>query len=286
MDFLDYREKLKIGFLDVDKIYFFYSKIFNVLKFLTIDDEPGIMSMEEYYTFFDIIGREMNQNYLMEAHGQHRYNHCISILEENTNDFRAFLSIYVAFANSIQTERNHSWKRKSFFNLIKNKLTESHIPFEIVTVQNESFVFPKGVTELDSSLVTEPLHWLGRFPLSQTAWIKALKEYSDQNGSNYSDIADKFRKALETFFREFFSLDKSLENCKKEYGTYLKSCGIPPEIASNFETLLQAYTNYMNGYAKHQDRTSKNVLEYLMYQTGNIIRLLITLKQEAEENAD
>ena len=35
----------------------------------------------------------------------------------------------------------------------------------------------------------------------------------------------------------------------------------------------------MNGYAKHHDKTELNVLEYLMYQTGNIIRLLITLKQ-------
>ena len=41
----------------------------------------------------------------------------------------------------------------------------------------------------------------------------------------------------------------------------------------------------MNGYAKHHDKTELNVLEYLMYQTGNIIRLLITLKQ-AEPTPD
>ena len=35
----------------------------------------------------------------------------------------------------------------------------------------------------------------------------------------------------------------------------------------------------MNNYAKHHDKTSINVLEYIMYQTGNIIRLLITLKK-------
>lgn len=37
--------------------------------------------------------------------------------------------------------------------------------------------------------------------------------------------------------------------------------------------------NYINNYAKHRDATSNRLLEYLMYQTGNIIRLLITLKQ-------
>ena len=41
----------------------------------------------------------------------------------------------------------------------------------------------------------------------------------------------------------------------------------------------------MNGYAKHHDKTELNVLEYLMYQTGNIISLLITLKQ-AEPTPD
>lgn len=50
-------------------------------------------------------------------------------------------------------------------------------------------------------------------------------------------------------------------------------------ISGNFETLLQAYTSFMNNYAKHRDATSNRLLEYLMYQTGNIIRLLITLKQ-------
>jgi len=38
-------------------------------------------------------------------------------------------------------------------------------------------------------------------------------------------------------------------------------------------------TNFMNGYAKHHDKASKKVLEYIMYQTGNIIRLLVTLKE-------
>jgi hypothetical protein len=59
----------------------------------------------------------------------------------------------------------------------------------------------------------------------------------------------------------------------------LKSQGVPKEVSGNFETLLQAYTSFMNNYAKHRDATSNRLLEYLMYQTGNIIRLLITLKQ-------
>lgn len=57
----------------------------------------------------------------------------------------------------------------------------------------------------------------------------------------------------------------------------MKGKGVPKEISSNSETLLQAYANFMNAYAKHKDATSNNVLEYIMYQTGNVIRLIITL---------
>jgi hypothetical protein len=34
----------------------------------------------------------------------------------------------------------------------------------------------------------------------------------------------------------------------------------------------------MNSYAKHHDKAGENALEYIMYETGNIIRLLINLK--------
>lgn len=81
------------------------------------------------------------------------------------------------------------------------------------------------------------------------------------------------------------SSQNGVHHFKSIYGNYLFKAGIPKEIASNFETLLQTYCNFMNSYAKHHDKTELNVLEYLMYQTGNIIRLLITLKQ-AEPTPD
>ena len=142
------------------------------------------------------------------------------------------------------------------------------------------FVFPKGAEELDDALISEPLMWLKDYPNSHKAFIKSLKSYSKVTEENASDIADLFRKALETFFQEFFETEKTLENLKSEYGTYMKSKGVPTEISNNLETLQQSYTNFMNSYAKHHDKTSKNVLEYIMYQTGNIIRLLITLEKE------
>ena len=70
------------------------------------------------------------------------------------------------------------------------------------------------------------------------------------------------------------------------YEQYLNQRGIPTELRDEFKNTVTAYYKFINNNAKHHDRTEVNILEYLMYQTGNIIRLLITLKQEEEQNAD
>ena len=57
---------------------------------------------------------------------------------------------------------------------------------------------------------------------------------------------------------------------------YKKEHGVPNELASNFETVLQMYTNYMNNFAKHHNKTEKRYLEFIMYHTGNIIRFMIS----------
>jgi hypothetical protein len=169
--------------------------------------------------------------------------------------------------------------QKLLLDILDRSFVASKLQYAVLKDGSQYFVFPKGAKEMDDALVSQPLEWLMEYPKSYAAFVKAVREYTEATSDNASDIADKFRKALETFFQEFFTCDKSLENCKSLYGGYLKSQNVPSDITGNFETLLQAYTNFMNGYAKHHDNTALNVLEYIMYQTGNIIRLLITLKR-------
>lgn len=273
MDWLDYREKLQVGFCDAEKLRYFFCKIIN--KLYSIQSEASHYFGEKgYYTFCNMTGTTMRFN--LPYSGE--FSAAVTELSKHTGSLGDFLAYYIAFANSFSNEEFSSWKREQFYDILRDMLQESHIPFEIITDKDGTFFFPKGAEELDNALVSQPLDWLSNYPKSHVAFIKALKEYADANAENASDIADKFRKALETFMREFFGVEKSLENCKQLYGAYLRDHGVPAEISGNFETLLQAYTNFINNYAKHQDATSQNVLEYIMYQTGNIIRLLITLK--------
>lgn len=284
MDFLDYRENLGIGFCDNEKYKFFLVKIFNILGEIALDTRFCGINASEYREFCRITGTEVDYKLLSEFIGPAGYRHWLSILRRVCEDPREFFAYYISLVNIVPEDREPDesgrfFERKGLIKLLTAMLAESHIGYNLINADGEYFVFPKGAVELDSALVSQPLAWLNQYPKAHTAFVKALREYADATTENSSDIADKFRKALETFFQEFFKNDKALESNKSIYGNYLSKAGVPKEIASNFEALLQTYCNFMNGYAKHHDKTELNVLEYLMYQTGNIIRLLITLKQ-------
>lgn len=278
MDYIDYRKKIGIGFNDKEKETYFRHCIFNHLYSIAENNDTEYHD-DDLFDFCCNVGIEKPE---VPYYGSVLFT-VFNILRE-TKSLTDFLSYYIFFVQSIPSENDEEDNlagKEYYYNLLSDMLNKAHIPFEIYKDKDGMFFFPRGAKELDDALVSAPLEWLSEYPKTRKEWIEALKDYSNLSDTNASDVADKFRKALERFFQEFFSSSKSLENMKSEYGTYMKEKGVPPEVSNNLETLLQSYTNFMNGYAKHHDKTDKNVLEYIMYQTGNIIRLLITLKKGA-----
>ena len=194
------------------------------------------------------------------------------------NNLNKMMFALSAFYN---TYDGSSDNKKIILDAIQKAAKDSHIPIEFQLLgDGQVFLFPKGVPQMDQSLIDDNIRWLSDYPLSVSAWQKALQLYAKVNVNNASEVADLFRKSLETFIKEFFQIDKSIENSKSIYGSFLKQCGVPNLLAQNFESILHNYTRFNNEYAKHNDKTQVNVLEYIMYQTGNIIRLLITLRKE------
>ena len=277
MVWIDYRERLGIGFDDEQRFGALKNKLINLINLLNFGD-----SFE--YTYADLIlfltsiGERIDEDYyeeLMEVK---------TILEEATST-PDLISKYVEFCNCYSFMHKDS-SYPDLFSYLKKFMNELNYQYELLEDNDGKYVFPKGIQQFDEALVSAPLRWLSAYPNTEKAWSKALREYAGVGEQNASDVADLFRKSLESFLREFFGNKKTLENNKTEYGRYLKAQGVPAEISNNLETLLQAYTSFMNGYAKHHDKTEVKVLEYLMYQTGNIMKLLITLHAEAHENAD
>lgn len=274
MDFIDYRKKLGIGFNDRELENIFFNRIFNVLGGLA--DMEYQISSKEYADFCHAIGFKMKHG----LYPDEIWEETMKILD-SSRTVNEFLGFYMFFIKTQKDNAYKSWSKEGFKKLLCDCLTDSHIPFDVLKDKDGYFIFPKGAEELDDALVSEPLEWLNEYPKTRVEFVQALKDYSDLNDDNASDVADKFRKALERFFQEFFNKkDKNLENLKSDYGKFMESKGVSNELSNNFQNLLEAYTKFMNNHAKHQNKTNKNLLEYIMYQTGNIIRLMITLKKE------
>ena len=273
MDWLDYREKLGIGFYDEEKMGYLITNLITYAKVAFYR-----MKVTPFIDYILDTGSPLRQKELTinnPSIDESRGSAVIHILLEHQGSLEDFLSYYMPLVNRLNKE-----KRDDSIHFLKTVMKQAHMLYELFEDQDGFFIFPKGIKEFDDALVSQPLDWLSEYPQAQREWIDALKDYSDLTDEKASEVADKFRKALERFFQEFFNSTKALENLKAEYGTYMKTNGVPSEISNNLETVLQSYTNFMNNYAKHHNRTSKNVLEYILYQTGNIMRLLITLKQD------
>lgn len=265
MKWIDYREALGIGFNDTQKKEAFINRmalLFDCQK-ENLPDSFELICLH----YFDTVCEYPSYGYSFRSIEQ-------SIKKEAT--LSGIISKIIAFA--------HAWKYDLSGKsncivepFLLNTLDYLKIPYEIIEDEDGKFVFPKGAKELDEANVNATFEWLKDYPKARAAMSTALRAYSES--TDYSNTADLFRKALETFSQEFFNKSSNLENLKSEYGKYMQQKGVPTKLSGNFETTLQMYTNYMNNYAKHQNRTEEKFLEFIMYQTGNIIRFVITLSK-------
>ena len=285
MDFLDYRKKLNIAFDNKNMVQYFMVKIFNVLEIASEDIHSGCLDYEEYFSFCNTTGTEIDLRFSNSHNNADRFRFCISILQKHRSDLADFLSYYMSLTNSVKVEKFGGWKRENFANLIQNMLTESHLPYEVLHVEDNYFIFPKGAKELDDALVSEPLFWLKDYPAACRTYTTALKQYAD--GIYIRDVADNLRKSLEAFLQEFLGNTKNLESNKTEICKYLGQQGVDSGISGLFQPLINAYKNINDRIAKHNDYVDEKLLEFLLYQTGVLIRMVLSVKRtEGKPDAD
>lgn len=275
MHYFDYREKLGIGFDDQERVEKFKNMLENeILINRELDSHiADLLSAYDFDArkFFNSLGIDLSRINNVE----NIVGILFSALKKHKDNIKEYISVFVLFMNCIGKEE----KKKEYREIITESLQYTGIEYEIIEDDDGYFIFPGGAKELNNVLVSETLDWLIKYPATRSVYTKALEMYSDLSTYDARTVADQFRKTLEAFFQEFFSSTKTLENLKSEYRSFLIGKGIPKEISGNIETLMQAYTNYMNNYVKHRDRANNQVLEYIMYQTGNIIRLMIKLNE-------
>ena len=84
MNFIDYREKLGIGFNDEEKFKYLKTIIFNVITPDSGYDTYFFMSAREYFDFCNLTGSELHSNLLggsYRSHSTERFSDCVNILK-------------------------------------------------------------------------------------------------------------------------------------------------------------------------------------------------------------
>lgn len=268
MDWIDYRKQLGIGFSNKDKANIFIVNFFNFLGLIDSSFEQ-ILNDKEYFKFCAMTGTPTVNAFTN--------NDIFRLFRHYSDDFLEYLSFCVALVNAKEKKANDSFPRKDIIKFLEKNLNDSHIPFEVLYDEKKNyFIFPKGAKELDDALVSEPLEWLKSYPKSHKTFCIALQQYSE--GIYIRDVADNLRKALEEFLQEFLNNTKNLENNKKEICKYLGEQNVDPGISGLYKPLMEAYKNINDRIAKHNDKVDKKLLEFLLYQTGVLIRMTITIK--------
>lgn len=273
MQYLDYRKKLGIGLSNKQLEERFLQCMENQLKYSPdAEDFPDCIPDEMLFEYCNIVGAD--------------YYYTESIIEDITDE-HSVLEFLAKYSVMLHLLKRDSSAYQYYSALLRNGLDVCHIQYELVEDDDGLFVFPKGAAELDNALITEPLVWLSEYPQAKKTFITALKQYSE--GQYVRDTADNLRKALEEFLREFLGNTKQLEANKSEIGRYLGSQNVGAEFTSLFQTVIQTYKLINDAYAKHHDKVEPKLLEFLLYQTGLLIRMVLSVKQaemEVVTNAD
>lgn len=265
MEWTEYREKLGIGFSDKEKAKMLIIKLCNYIEFKLCNN----------------ITEENREDYFIMICEPPRYDHrpyssIISSIGQSKSSKEA-LSKYIAFCNTYKWHGTETSDTREARKFLLDSLSSLGLGYEIITDNDGMFVFPKGAKELDNALVSEPLEWLLEYPETRKTFIIALKQYSD--GIYIRDTADNLRKALETFLQEFLDNTKNLETNKNIICKYLGEQGVDPGVVGLFQPLINSYKNINDRIVKHNDAVDKKLLEFLLYQTGVLIRMVISIKK-------
>lgn len=269
MKWIDYRDRLGIGFSDSNKAKILANNIATFIKNGAINSG---YTADDYYCFCLMTGTLYSMPY-PETECLYR------LFSEKKLSIPQIISYYVAFVNTQNNAtKNH---KKTLIEALGEFLENLNIQYEVLNDKDGYFLFPNGAAELDDALVSQPLEWLKEYPKSYKTYCIALRQYSE--GIYIRDVADNLRKTLEAFLQEFLCNNKNLETNKNEICKYLGTQGVDAGISGLFQPLITAYKNINDRIAKHNDQVDKKLLEFLLYQTGVLIRMVLVVKQEEAE---
>lgn len=268
MRWIDYRESLGIGFSDDERFRFLLNRVRN---YFNSNSGWDFFSESEIFNFCNEIGYDFN--FISDDSGQYDLSDLVDVFDSHDYSFKEFIACYCSLINNT---KDGNRLKQYLISFIKQHLEECDIGYEVLNDNQQFFIYPIGVKLFDEKLVFDVLSWLNQYPKTYTTYKIALEQYN--NKQYIRDIADNLRKSIEVFFQEFLGNTKNLDNNISEIGTFLKSNKASDELRNMLTFFLRSFKTENDKIAKHHDNVDPKYLEFLLYQTGIFIRMLITVR--------
>ena len=155
---------------------------------------------------------------------------------------------------------------------IKEAIEISDINVAIGQSKNDIILYPKGEEKLDEELVSKTLSFLNKE--SNKHFEKALKFYQNKD---LKDSAERLRSSLEEFLRYKLENQKGLKQNIQVLQGKLKEHESQPQIRNIIFKTFDYLDKFFNEHSKHGDNIGKAENEFLIYQTGLLMRYINTL---------
>lgn len=184
-------------------------------------------------------------------------------------------------------KNNDSTEISNLFNDFKDVLELSpSIGISLSKNGDEVSIYPSGVKLLDNEIINKDLQWLTPFPKALELFKKSLSDYLTFSGdqSEARTILDNLRASLEKLVQKKLGNKISLENNQKELKEYLQLKNLHPNIirAIGLFSHFDHYIKFMNDVKHSKDiNYSSAEIEYMIYQTGIFMRLLLEVDEKA-----
>lgn len=152
--------------------------------------------------------------------------------------------------------------------------------------QNGKYVtiYPPGDKFLDEGVINVVLSGLEKYPYATEEFTKALKIYQNAEISQYRNLLDNLRFSLEQLVKAILGNQKSLENQKPYLLPWIKHQELNAQVVNLYASLLTYYEKYQNEASKHDRDFSEDEVEFMIYLTGNFMRLLLQLEAKEKNN--
>jgi hypothetical protein len=212
-----------------------------------------------------------------QFHGRDRSKIIYNMIAETKNVVQLTFLLQMLF-NVLRHFTEYDAMKDLKRHLSKVLVITSNPPFFLDTdiVNGEINIYKGGAELLDSRVVNDSLHWLTKYPEVRKLFANALKNYSEYNQTdeNARSIYDDLRASLEKLVKQILGNSKTLENNKKGIEEWLKGKGTHSQVVKIFSNILNSYIVFMND-VKHVSNYSSNDLEFMVYQTAIMMRMLL-----------